>query len=130
MHLKFKDYFCDPLSGDDLRLFTFEKSGENILHGIFVNSFNGRTFPIIEGVPVFFPKAFDEKFIFRFAKEIESVRKEISDLFLTISTEKINWSFSLEWEAHSKLNMTTTWGMTLESRFEQFLYETQSEKTE
>ncbi len=130
MLLKFADYFCDPLSGESLKLFSFEKENDNIITGLFVNKNTGMSYPIRNGVPAFLQCAFDEKFLSQNEREVVRVREEVPSLKTPVSAGNVSWSFSLEWDAHSKLNMTTTWGMTLESRFEHFLYETQSEKSE
>ncbi len=126
MLTKFINYFCDPLSGEELRSFVFETEKENVLYGLFVNPKTGMAYPILNGVPVFLPHSFTKDFQSRFTDSIESVREQIPNMILQNKVENEVWSFSQEWEAHSKLEMDTTWGMTLQSRFEQFQYETQS----
>ncbi|HKR03778.1 MAG TPA: methyltransferase domain-containing protein [Bacteroidia bacterium] len=126
MHTKFINFFCDPLTKDPVKFYSFESDKENIISGLFVNPVSGSAYPVMEGVPVFLPDSLTEKFQNQFKETIQSVKKEIPNLVLQNRIENKSWSFSLEWEAHSKLDMNTTWGMTLQSRFEQFLLETQS----
>jgi SAM-dependent methyltransferase/uncharacterized protein YbaR (Trm112 family) len=126
MHSKFIDFFFDPIGNERLNLYSFKKENENILSAIFVNKKSGMAYPVYNGVPVFLSNSFPLEFIKQFSNEIQKVKNEIPNLVIQKSINKNDWSFSLEWEAHSKLNMTTTWGMSLESRYEQFLYETQS----
>lgn len=130
MHSKFINFFCDPFTKESLKYFDFENENENIISGLFVNPVSGMAYPVYEGVPVFLPGSFTKKFQNQFKDAIQSVKKEIPKLSMQNSVENKSWSFSLEWEAHRKLDMNTTWGMTLQSRFEQFLYETQSSVSE
>src|SRR4030095_3335100 len=126
MHIKFKDLFCDPISHEPLSLYPFEIEGENIISGMFVNKLSGMAFALHQGVAVFLPNSFTIDFLNNFHDKIEAVKSEIPNLQVRTNISNSTWSFSLEWEAHKKLKMTTTWGMTLKSRYEQFLYETQS----
>jgi SAM-dependent methyltransferase/uncharacterized protein YbaR (Trm112 family) len=127
---KFIPFFCDPLTTEPLKFFSFESDKENIISGLFVNPNTGEAYPIIEGVPIFLPDSFTEKFQIKFKEAIQSVKQEVPNIILKNGIENKDWSFSLEWEAHKELDMTTTWGMTLQSRFEQFLLETQSFEAE
>lgn len=130
MLIKFINYFRDPINGQSLKLFPFKADQENVIWGLFVNPTSGMAYPIIEGVPVFLPHSITEKFQTDFKDAIQGVKAEIPGLILQPVLEDKSWSFSLEWEAHRKLDMNTTWGMTLQSRFEQFLLETQSAVSE
>lgn len=123
---KFISFFCDPVSKEPLKLFSFESQKDNILSGLFANPNSGMAYPIINGVPVFLPYSFAPPFLEKHKESIQSVKNEIRNLNIQTATSENTWSFSLEWQAHSNLEMDTTWGMTLQSRYEQFLYETQS----
>src|SRR5688572_22655995 len=126
MHIKFKDFFYDPISHAPLSLYIFEKAGNNVISGMFVNKSTGMAYALYDGVAVFLPNSFTSEFLNSYAEKIETIRTQIPNLKITIESKKTTCSFSLEWEAHKELNMTTNWGMTLQSRYEQFLYETQS----
>ncbi len=130
MHLKFINFFCDPFTKEPLEFFAFELKNENIISGVFVNAVSGKAYPLFPGVPVFLSGSFTKNFLDTFKNNIEIVKKEIKNLIIESSFENKSWSFNLEWEAHSERDMNTTWGMTQQSRFEQFLYETQSTASE
>jgi len=126
MHIKFKDYFYDPTNNNPLSLYIFEKLDQNVVSGMFVNKTTGMAYALYEGVAIFLPNSFTVEFVQLFKEKIESIQAEIPNLIILIEKLRTTWSFSLEWEAHKELNMSTTWGMSLQSRYEQFLYETQS----
>ncbi len=126
MDVKFLELFCDPIGQEPLENISFEKNNENIISGLFINKKSGMAYCLHDGVPVFLPNSFSAAFQSRFASEIQSAKTKYPNLIIQTSTDTVAWSFSQEWQAHSELDMNTTWGMTLESRYEQFQYETQS----
>jgi uncharacterized protein YbaR (Trm112 family) len=51
MHISFAEYFCDPVTGADLKLEIEAREGDNVREGVFVSP--TAKFPIVNGVPRF-----------------------------------------------------------------------------
>lgn len=123
MERKFVPILKDPAGQGDLIIFEFELSSENIIDGLLINPLNSNAFPVMNGVPVMLPSSFTSQFLSRHKEKIEQVGKLYPGVKFEVSEAK-SWSFSHEWEAHSKEDMETTWGWTIEQRFAQALMET------
>ncbi len=126
MHRNFINMFCDPIDKQSLNYFSFEQEKDNLLMGIFINKYSGMSYCLFKGIPIFLPHSFPTEFINKYQSDLNKLKTEYKNLIFQSQNKTSSWSFSLEWEEHNNLEMTTTWGMTLESRYEQFLYETQS----
>lgn len=127
MDSKFLNYLSDPEGKTPLKLFVFEQIQNNIVNGLLLNEVSFRAYPIIQGVPVFINSGLPQFFRVRFAKELEVIYQKYPGIQYKASKDN-KWSFSLEWEEHKSEEMTTTWGWSLDSRYHQFLMETQTEE--
>lgn len=127
MELKFRDYLTDPEDKKPLKLFVFEQKQNNVIHGLFLNETSLRVYPIIQGVPVLINVGIPRSFQTRFEKELEEIQMTYANIQHK-ELKEMKWSFSLEWEAHQSEEMTTTWGWSIDSRYQQFLMETQTEE--
>ena len=130
MHKKFLDYFCDPADKGRLIYIAFQTSGDNLLEGVFINTATGLAYPMMYGVPVFLPGAFPEDWLSKNSSPLSDLKSKFPNVKLLSFNAGKEWSFSSEWEAHSEKEMQTTWGMTVESRFDQFLLEVEADATE
>lgn len=124
MEIKFLSVLKDPYNKKDLIWHCFEQNEGNLLNGIFINEESKKAYPLENGVPVFTSAPFSENFISKFKSEIEKIESNLS-FKLSIEISKDNWSFSNEWEYHFENDLKTTWGWTVEQRFQQLLAETQ-----
>jgi SAM-dependent methyltransferase len=130
MHKKFLDFFHDPADKGSLNYFEIETSGSNLLNGVFINSSTGACYPLMNGVPVFLPGAFPADWIKRNFAKMDEFKSKFSNASVQSFNAGTEWSFSSEWEVHTEKGMTTTWGFTVQSRFEQFLLEVETTKEE
>jgi SAM-dependent methyltransferase/uncharacterized protein YbaR (Trm112 family) len=130
MHSRFISSFRDPLDKGLLSYFDIETTGNNILNGIFINESTGSCFPLIGGVPVFLPNAFPPDWMKTNHFKITEFKNRFPNARMHSSDASLKWSFSSEWEAHQTLEMETTWGFTVQSRYEQFLLEIETTEQE
>jgi len=130
MHSKFLPYFLDPQNKGSLSYFDIESSGDNLLHGIFINASKGTCYPLMNGVPVFIPDAFPPGWVSKHYSKMDEFKGKYPGARIQSSNAGLEWSFSSEWEAHSDKDMATTWGFTVQSRFEQFLLEVETNEQE
>ncbi len=129
MEKKFLNYIKDPQTSAELKFFSFNEENDNIISGILVNKELSIAYPILNGVPVMLPSAFPLEFVNHYKKELQTINEQFNNK-LSFEGTKDFWSFSAEWDYHFTNAVTTTWGWTVEDRFEQFLLETQSRKEE
>lgn len=130
MNSAFLPHFQDPYSGEDLVFFEFEKDVENLISGIFINLKSGASYPLFNGVPVFLNNAISSSFLEKHKHGLAEIQVVHPHLKFTAHHSGNSWSFSSEWESHKELGLGTTWGMTAESRYKQFLLETKSEENQ
>lgn len=123
MHPKFLPCFRDPKDKKNLSWFEIQSSGENLIHGILVNEVTGACYPLIDGVPVFFEDAFPPEWVKKHYPKVNEFKSKYGSARIQSSNADLKWSFSSEWEAHQENSMETTWGFTVEARYEQFLLE-------
>ena len=126
MHKKFLDFFHDPADKGSLNYFEIETSGSNLLNGVFINTSTGTCYPLMNGVPVFLPGSFPTEWIKRNYAKMDEFKSKFPNASVQSFNAGKEWSFSSEWEAHSEKEMKTTWGFTVESRFDQFLLEVET----
>jgi SAM-dependent methyltransferase/uncharacterized protein YbaR (Trm112 family) len=130
MHKMYIDFFCDPVDKGKLIFTELESSADNLLEGVFVNPVTGTAYPLMHGVAVFLPGAFPTEWLSKNSSCISELKNKFPDInMLSFNADK-EWSFSSEWEAHSEREMQTTWGMTVDSRFDQFLLEVEADANE
>ncbi len=130
MHSKFLSYFRDPQDSGQLVYFAFESAGDNCMGGVFINEASGTCYPLIYGVPVFLPDAFPPDWLKAHRLKIDDFSKKYPAAKLLSSGADLKWSFSSEWEAHQDKEMDTTWGFTVEARYQQFLLEVETNESE
>lgn len=124
MHRKFISTFCDPQNGCDLEISIFEEVGDDILTGLYVEPVSGNAYAVYGGVPIFLPRAIPAEFIDQYGDRLKSLAQQYPGLKVEAGYVNTRWSFSLEWETHTERQMDSTWGMSTQSRYEQFLLET------
>ena len=129
MHVSFLTFLCDPYDKCSLIYIPFESVNSNLVNGIFINEASLQAYPLFEGVPIFLKESFPQKYLKRFGDQIIELRQQYPGLKI-IPDKNRYWSFSAEWHEHSVLGINTTWGMTIEKRYEQALLELQTAETD
>ncbi|CAN5569017.1 hypothetical protein BH11BAC1_BH11BAC1_06710 [soil metagenome] len=130
MHSKFLSYFCDPNDKGALTYFDIESAENNLIQGVFINESTGRSYPLMNGVPVFLNDAFPAEWINKHDSKLAVLKGRFPGAIIQSTNADLQWSFSSEWEAHQEKEMETTWGFTVRSRFEQFLLEVETTEGE
>lgn len=130
MQSSFISYFRDPRDKGALTYFSIESAGDNLAEGIFINELTGECYPLMNGVPVFFQDAFPPEWISKHFARVNEFKGKFPKASIQSSNADLKWSFSSEWEAHQDREMETTWGFTVQSRFEQFLLEVETSEKE
>lgn len=130
MNSGFISAFRDPLDKGLLSYFEINSAGKNLLNGIFINESTGVCYPLINGVPVFLPAAFPPEWMKTHAARLNEFKTNFPQSRIMSDNAGLQWSFSSEWEAHQDKEMKTTWGFTVEARYEQFLLEVETTENE
>ena len=100
------------------------------MNGVFINEANGNCYPLINGVPIFLKDSFPTEWIKVNYSRMDELKRKFPGARIQSGNADLKWSFSAEWEAHGKEEMDTTWGFTLQSRYEQFLLEVETTEQE
>ena len=129
MHKQFISSFVDPIDLTNLDFYEFDSENDNVLAGLFVNSSKNSAYALFQGVPIFLQNAIPSDFIGSYKSKIEDFKGKFPKVIIS-ANDNPDWSFSLEWQAHGDNQMDSTWGMTTQSRVQQFYQETLTSESE
>lgn len=128
MNIKFLKYLVDPITKESLQLYSIKEEASELYTALLYST--SSFYPVIEGVPTMFKNHLPESFYTANREAIDSFFLKFPNLKTSVLKNEVVWSFSNEWEYFTENKMQTTWGITLEERFERFLYENEIEESQ
>lgn len=128
MNIKFLNYLVHPRTKENLQVFSIKETQEELYTALLFNVSGTSFFPIIGGVPTMFENYLPKSFYVENKESIDTFFEKHPSLKTEPLESEVEWSFSNEWEYFSENKLKTTWGITIEERFERFLYENEIDK--
>ncbi|TAH26830.1 MAG: class I SAM-dependent methyltransferase [Cytophagales bacterium] len=130
MDIKHASTFVDPYEQNNLNFFVFKEEENVVKDGIFVHFPSNNLYPVIDGVPVFIKNRVLISFWETYKKELLAIIPNEEIIKIQLIKRIGNFSFSNEWGAAHKDNVTTVWGHSLIERLKIHYTDTESSEEE
>jgi 2-polyprenyl-3-methyl-5-hydroxy-6-metoxy-1,4-benzoquinol methylase len=130
MHIQYSNSFVDPYEQSELFFHVFNQVGNDVKDGIFVHLPSQQIYPLIDSVPIFIKNRIFVSFWEKYKNEILAIIPNEVAIKSQLIESPENFSFSNEWGAAHKDNVTTVWGQTIAERIQVHYNDIESSETE